>query len=80
MGKRNSNRNDSYFNLDLRAEKDFVLKGVTLAIFFDAFNVLNDHSVYYTTAGQLVDGQGTISKIERKRFGRRFQLGFRVNF
>ena len=92
IGKRNSQRNDTYFNLDLRAEKAFVFKGVTLGIFGDVFNVLNDQSTVSTGAAMLVYNPncdpstseclppGTIKKTEEKRFGRQFQLGFRINF
>ncbi|MFN7974454.1 MAG: TonB-dependent receptor [Acidobacteriota bacterium] len=80
VGKRNSLRNDNYFDLNLRGEKDFVFKGITLGIFGDAFNVLNNQAVVDTTALQAVDGLGTVTKKETKRFGRRFQLGLRVSF
>ena len=80
FGKRNSERNPSYFNLDLRAEKDFVFKGVTLGIFGDVFNVFNNHAVVDTTANIFPDGTGVPQITESKRFGRRFQLGFRINF
>ncbi|MFN7972674.1 MAG: TonB-dependent receptor [Acidobacteriota bacterium] len=80
VGKRNGQRNDSYFDLNLRGEKDFVWKGVTVGLFGDAFNVLNNQAVVDTTALQAVDGLGTINKTETKRFGRRFQLGMRLSF
>lgn len=92
IGQRNSRRNDDYFNLDLRAEKAFVWRGVSLGVFADLFNVMNDQSVIATNAAMLVHdpncdpsqgscpAPGTISEVQTKRFGRRFQLGFRVTF
>jgi hypothetical protein len=80
-GDRNSERNDNYWNLDLRGEKDFVFKGITVGVFADVFNVLNDQSTVATEKFMEDDGLGTITTTsETKRFGRRFQLGFRINF
>jgi len=42
------------FNLDLRAEKDFVWSNFTFGVFADVFDVLNNQAVVDTTAGQIV--------------------------
>jgi hypothetical protein len=80
-GRRNDQRNDSYWNFDLKLTKELRLgRGVNVQLSAEIFNVLNDgtYQIYepVSESGARVNGQdGAI-----RRFGRRFQLGFRVAF
>jgi len=93
LGGRNSRRNDSFFNLDVRTGKDFAFRRATVGFYADVFNVFNDQSVISTEAQMLTydahcnpdykecsPAPGAITKKEERRFGRRFQLGMRFLF
>lgn len=78
---RNSQRNRSYWNVDVQATKEFALKGGSnLRLTAEIFNLLNDdtYTVYSPSLkyGQRFDGADEAYR----RFGRRYQLGIRVAF
>ncbi len=79
--ERNSARNKSYWNVDLKATKELTLgKGLNMQLSAEIFNLLNDgtYTVYNTfaEAGQQVNGNNEAFR----RFGRRWQLGVRLAF
>jgi hypothetical protein len=72
--QRNDQRNPSYWNFDVRVAKDVPLpKGMNLQLTAEIFNLLNDDTV---TIVQNVNG----AEDSVRRFGRQFQLGFRISF
>ena len=80
-GVRNDVRNDSFWNVDLRATKELRLgRSVNLQVSAEVFNLLDDgtYSVYnrFLERGIQVNG---INEATR-RFGRRWQLGMRLSF
>jgi hypothetical protein len=73
-GKRNDQRNPSYWTLDLRAAREFPLaKGRTFSLTLEGFNVLNDDTL------QIVEIRDRVATVVR-RFGRRLQVGLRYAF
>ncbi len=78
---RNSARNDSYWNIDLKATKELTLGGkANLQISAEVFNLLDDdtYTIYNTfnEAGQQLNG---VNEAYR-RFGRRWQIGMRLAY
>ncbi|HKQ62333.1 MAG TPA: carboxypeptidase regulatory-like domain-containing protein [Candidatus Polarisedimenticolaceae bacterium] len=79
--ERNDQRNDSYWNLDLRLSKEMSLsRGLNLQLSAEVFNVFNDgtYMVYnpFSESGQQINGANDA----QRRFGRRWQLGVKVAF
>ncbi len=79
--ERNSARNDSYWNVDLKATKELTLgKGLNVQLSAEIFNAFNDgtYTVYNTfnETGRQVNGNNEAFR----RFGRRWQLGVRLAF
>jgi hypothetical protein len=73
-GQRNSERNESWWNVDLHLAKEFRVKSqVEMQVSLDVFNLLNDNSLRVSESVK-----GTYSAV--RRFGRQFQLGLRVAF
>ena len=73
-GQRNDLRNESWWNIDLHMAKEFRIGRKTeLQLTLDVFNLLNDDSL---TIIETVEGQNS----SVRRFGRQFQVGFRVAF
>ncbi len=71
--QRNDQRNASYWNFDLRAQKDIPIKKTMISVFMDIFNVLNDDALrIYTIENRRMVGV--------RRFGRQFQVGFKAKF
>ncbi len=80
-GVRNDQRNDSYWNVDVKVTKELQLaRGFDLQLSAEVFNVLADdtYQIYnpFLEAGQQLDGT---NEAER-RFGRRWQVGARLAF
>jgi hypothetical protein len=72
--QRNDQRNASYWNFDVRVAKDMPLPhGVNLQLTAEIFNLLNDDSLVIVQ-----NVNGTADSV--RRFGRQFQLGFRISF
>ena len=73
-GQRNSQRNDGYWNVDLRFTKEMNLgRGLNMQVSVEVFNLLNDGTV-------LVFNQFNGNNAAISRFGRSWQLGLRVAF
>lgn len=77
--QRNDQRNNGRWLIDLNLRKDFNVGPTSMGVEFSVFNLLNSDDLQIGSindqfiAFQLVDGT-------ERRFGRRFQLGFRMNF
>ncbi|HKQ96914.1 MAG TPA: TonB-dependent receptor, partial [Candidatus Polarisedimenticolia bacterium] len=87
---RNSRRNDSVYDLNLSARKNFVIGRSAASVSFEVFNVLNsdDLRIYSyepaQSSGFDLDSGTSVSDALQldavRRFGRRFQVGFQVSF
>ena len=80
-GARNDQRNDSWWNVDVKATKELNLgKGLNLQLSAEIFNLLNDgtYFVYNPTfrRGVQVNGENEFVR----NFGRRWQVGMKVSF
>ena len=72
--QRNDQRNESWWNIDLQATKEFNLKGgVNMQLSVDVFNILNDDPLRVFTQDDGFNGYV-------REFGREWQLGMRVAF
>jgi hypothetical protein len=88
--QRNTERNDSVYDFNLRVKKGFVLGRTSAAVFLEVYNVLNSDDLRIFTfepdqGGDSVTGNKTIAADRlqldaERRFGRRFQVGFQFNF
>jgi hypothetical protein len=87
--ERNSRRNAATLNFGGRARKTLVIGKYTSALFLEVFNILNSDplhiSTYEPTPPQVVNPGTTLSagavQINGTRnFGRRFQVGFQIDF
>lgn len=80
-GRRNDQRNEAFWSVDLRVEKAFRLeRGVVLRATAEVFNALNEgtYTVWNTALGY---GRNLDGKNEAyTTFGREWQLGLRVTF
>jgi hypothetical protein len=86
---RNSRRNNAVLNLGGRARKTFVIGRHTAGIFFEVFNILNTddlHLVSFEPSPAEIsqvdspNGQGPLQLNGTRQFGRRFQIGFQIDF
>jgi hypothetical protein len=80
-GVRNDQRNDSYWNVDLKATKELQLgKGMNLQVTAEVFNLLDDgtYQIYnpFVERGIQVNGRNEANR----RFGRRWQVGMKLAF
>ncbi len=80
-GRRNDQRNQSYWNFDVRFAKEINLPGgKNLQLTAEIFNLLNDGTLIvwnqFLRAGRQVNGRND----SFRRFGREFQLGLRLAF
>ncbi len=80
-GQRNDQRNTSYWNFDIKAQKEFRLPGrMNLQLTASVYNLLNDQ-VYRIYNGGLQFGRQLNGNNEAERLaGRRFEVGFRLAF
>ena len=81
-GRRNDQRNESYWNVDLKFTKEMnVGRGLNLQLSAEVFNLLNDGT--YTDL-QPVDSRpasrSTAERRARARFGRRGSSGMKMAF
>ena len=74
---RNSHRNHAAYNFNVRTEKSFVLGKTSASAFFEVFNLLNSDDLRVYT---LNPGRSSLQADEERRFGRRFQIGVRLDF
>jgi hypothetical protein len=86
---RNSRRNGSTLNFGGRARKTFVIGKNTAGLFLEVFNILNSDTLriytYEPTPPEVVNPNSTISQGPvqingLRQFGRRFQIGFQIDF
>ena len=87
---RNNRRNNSVYDLNLSARKNFVIGKSTAAVSLEVFNVLNTDDLRIKSfeldqnAGFDVQSGAAVSDALQldavRRFGRRFQIGFQVSF
>jgi hypothetical protein len=80
-GQRNDQRNKAYWNVDLKFTKEMnVGRGLNLQFSAEVFNLLNDGTYQIfnplTESGQQINGQN----VAIRRFGRQWQLGFKMAF
>jgi len=80
-GRRNDQRNDSYYNVDMKFTKEMNLgRGLNMQISAEVFNLLNDGTLLIynplSQTGQQING----TNVDVSRFGRRWQLGFKLAF
>jgi hypothetical protein len=78
--QRNDQRNDSYWNFDLKFTKEMNLgRGLNLQVSAEVFNLLNDGTfIIYNDffGGRQINGRND----GYYRFGRRWQIGFKMAF
>jgi outer membrane receptor protein involved in Fe transport len=73
-GRRNDQRNESYWNFDVRVAGNVkIARDVEMELTAEIFNLLNDNTLFQTDT---VDGVFAGSR----RFGRQYQLGLRLAF
>jgi hypothetical protein len=80
-GQRNSERNKSYWNVDVKFSKELRLgHGLNMQVSAEVFNLLNDGTYIVfnpvTESGQQINGTNEATQ----RFGRRWQLGLKLAF
>jgi hypothetical protein len=87
--QRNAHRNDSTLTIGARARKSFVIGKNTAGLFLEVFNLLNSDDLRVLTyepvppdLASSVDGsqQGPLQINGLRQFGRRFQVGFQIDF
>jgi hypothetical protein len=87
--QRNSYRNDPTLSIGARARKTFVIGRNTAGIFLEVFNLLNTDDLrvltYEPVPPELQGGgdstpQGPLQINGLRQFGRRFQVGFQIDF
>jgi len=80
-GVRNDQRNTSYWNLDVKATREFVLgASMNLQLSLEIFDLLNEGTYIVYNQFQETGFQLNGENDAYRRFGRRFQLGFRLSF
>lgn len=80
-GTRNDQRNDSYWNINVKFTKEFTIgRQLNLQLTAEVFNLLNDgtYQIYdpVSETGEQVNG----NNVSIRRFGRQWQLGVRFAF
>jgi hypothetical protein len=90
-GQRNDQRNPAVWNIDVNAQKEFMIGDVRATVQFDIFNLLNDNTqqtvLVVRDSDVDVDGDGVVedsefvdTPIAGRRPGRSFQLAFKLDF
>jgi len=87
--RRNIHRNGSTLMIGARARKSFVIGKNTAGVFLEVFNLLNSDDLrvltYEPVPPELANssdtvGQGPLQLNGTRQFGRRFQVGFQIDF
>ncbi|HEU4402867.1 MAG TPA: hypothetical protein VFT43_12245, partial [Candidatus Polarisedimenticolia bacterium] len=79
--RRNSQRNPSWYNIDVRGEKAFVIGHMSSKVFLTVENLLNtDDLRIFTYEPTAPDRGGALQLDSTRRFGRRFEVGFQFEF
>ncbi len=79
--RRNSERNDEIYTINLRAEKAFVLGRFNSKMFVTVDDLLNTDDLrvfFYNPAN--TNRSGALQLLSQRQFGRRFQVGFSFDF
>ncbi|NIM01598.1 MAG: TonB-dependent receptor [Acidobacteria bacterium] len=79
--QRNDQRNDSYYNVDAKFTKEMNLgRGLNMQVSAEVFNLFNDGTLLIynplNQTGQQING----NNVDIRRFGRSWQLGFKLAF
>lgn len=78
---RNSNRNVSWYNINLNATKSFVMGRLNSKLFLAVDNLLNTDDLNITFYNPSQSNQNNqLQLVSTRRFGRRFQVGFQIEF
>ncbi len=79
-GTRNDRRNPSFWDLSVKATKEFIVGRADLQLSVEVFNLLNEgtYTIYnqFLETGFQINGENDAYR----RFGRRYQLGVRIAF
>ena len=80
-GQRNDQRNDAFYNVDAKFTKEMNLgRGLNVQVSAEVFNLLNDGTLLIfnplNQTGQQINGRN----VDIRRFGRSWQLGFKLAF
>jgi hypothetical protein len=75
--QRNTHRNHSTYDLDVRAQKNLVLGKASAGAFFEVYNLLNSDAL---RVFEIDNRFRTLQSDETRRFGRRFQVGIQLDF
>ncbi len=79
--QRNSKRNPAQYNIDLRAQRAFVLGKFNSKVFITVQNLLNaDDLRIFEYDPAAPDRGGALQVVSERRFGRRFEVGFQFEF
>jgi len=79
--RRNSERNNPIYNIDLRAQKAFVLGRFNSKFFLTVQNLLNTDDLTIETFEPAAPNRGGALQLDsERRFGRRFEVGFQFEF
>jgi hypothetical protein len=79
--RRNSQRNDSIYRINLRAQKAFVLGKYNSKLFLTVDDILNTDDLDIDTYDPgNTNTQGAVQLNAEREFGRRFQVGFEFEF
>ncbi len=79
--RRNSERNDAVYNIDLQVQKSFVMGTFNSKLFLTVQNLLNsDDLTIYTFTPDAVNKNGIVQLDSERRFGRRFEIGIQIDF
>jgi hypothetical protein len=79
--RRNSERNRPFYNIDVRAEKALVIGRLSSRLFLTVDNLLNsDDLTIHSYRADPADAPTGLQLDAERRFGRRFQTGFQIEF
>jgi hypothetical protein len=79
--RRNSQRNDSVYRINLRAQKAFVLGRFNSKLFLTVEDLLNDDNLrIFTYEPANTNTGGALQLNAEREFGRRFEIGFEIEF
>ena len=80
-GQRNDQRNESFWNVDLKATKEMnIARGLNLQISAEIFNALNDDTLQVYNPDLEIGRQVNGVNDAIQRFGRQWQLGMKLAF
>ncbi len=78
---RNSERNAAVYNIDLQVQKSFVMGKLNSRLFLTVQNLLNsDDLTVFSYRPAASNKNGVLELNSERRFGRRFEIGFQIDF